>query len=96
MTNNPVIVQKFRVDFSGAAESPALRPVEVRCWPGIIRGVLVLPQAASLKPQAASLLDASGRAVLPLKPGPNDVSRIAPGVYFVRSAVDVRKVVMPR
>jgi|GEM_PF-3140138 hypothetical protein len=29
------------------------------------------------------LLDASGRKVLDLTPGPNDASRLAPGVYFV-------------
>jgi hypothetical protein len=28
------------------------------------------------------LLDASGRKVMGLAPGPNDVSRLAPGVYF--------------
>jgi len=51
------------------------------------------------------LLDISGRKVLDLQPGPNDVSRLAPGVYFVRersaaggrpSAVSVRKVVVTR
>jgi hypothetical protein len=31
------------------------------------------------------LLDASGRKVMDLVPGPNDVSRLSPGVYFVRS-----------
>ena len=30
------------------------------------------------------LLDISGREVLNLKPGANDVRRLAPGVYFVR------------
>jgi hypothetical protein len=33
----------------------------------------------------ALLLDASGRKVADLRPGPNDVSRLSPGVYFVRS-----------
>ena len=52
------------------------------------------------------LLDISGRKVLGLKPGANDVSRLAPGVYFVseQSAVSskqmrtcrVRKVVLTR
>jgi hypothetical protein len=31
------------------------------------------------------LLDVSGRKVLDLHPGPNDVSRLSPGVYFVRA-----------
>jgi hypothetical protein len=29
------------------------------------------------------LLDISGRKVLALRPGANDVSRLSPGVYFV-------------
>ncbi|UCG43117.1 MAG: hypothetical protein JSU73_00440, partial [candidate division WOR-3 bacterium] len=31
----------------------------------------------------AKLLDASGRAVMDLRPGPNDIRHVAPGVYFV-------------
>jgi len=31
----------------------------------------------------AILFDAAGRKVMDLVPGPNDVSRLAPGVYFV-------------
>jgi hypothetical protein len=50
----------------------------------VIRGVLYVPEASSHKPQAASLLDASGRKVLDLHPGANDVRALAPGVYFVR------------
>jgi phosphoribosylformylglycinamidine (FGAM) synthase PurS component len=50
----------------------------------VIRGVLFLPEAPSHKPQAASLLDASGRKVLELHTGANDVSRLSPGVYFMR------------
>ena len=33
----------------------------------------------------AALLDVSGRKVMDLHPGANDVSRLAPGIYFVRS-----------
>ncbi|MFO7675597.1 MAG: T9SS type A sorting domain-containing protein [bacterium] len=32
----------------------------------------------------AALLDASGRKVMELQPGDNDVRHLAPGVYFVR------------
>jgi len=72
----------------------------------VVRGVLWLEPASSIKHQATSrLLDAAGRKVLDLHPGANDVSRLAPGVYFVsersatsgkRSAVAVRKVVVTR
>jgi DNA-binding beta-propeller fold protein YncE len=50
----------------------------------IIRGVLFLPTASSIGREASSLLDIAGRKVMDLAPGANDVSRIAPGVYFVR------------
>jgi len=30
-------------------------------------------------------MDAAGRKVLDLRPGANDISRLSPGVYFVRS-----------
>ncbi|MFO7639686.1 MAG: T9SS type A sorting domain-containing protein [bacterium] len=34
-----------------------------------------------------TLLDASGRKVMDLTPGDNDVRHLAPGVYFVRTAL---------
>jgi hypothetical protein len=53
--------------------------------PTIVRGVLLLPY--SLSPSLpVSLLDISGRRVLDLCPGANDVSGLAPGVYLVRQA----------
>jgi hypothetical protein len=53
----------------------------------IVRGVLELPQASSHKLQAPSwLLDISGRRVAELRLGANDVSWLAPAVYFVGSA----------
>ena len=43
------------------------------------------------------LLDISGRKVLELQPGANDVRGLAPGVYFVRSEPSaVTKVVIQR
>jgi len=49
------------------------------------------------------LLDVSGRRVMKLKPGPNDVSWLSPGVYFVRGPsaasrqpLAVRKVVLTK
>jgi hypothetical protein len=72
--------------------------------PSIVRGVLEMPEATSRRPQAPSvLLDISGREVLNLHPGPNDVSGLAPGVYFVRqvssterSASSVAKVILTK
>ena len=76
----------------------------------IVHDVLFLPQdMTEIRPGISdrvprpALLDASGRAVLQLSPGPNDVSSLAPGVYFVRpasvvmrDASSVTKVVMAR
>jgi hypothetical protein len=49
--------------------------------PTIIRSVLLLPEAASRGLRAASLYDIAGHRVLDLRPGANDVSRLAVGVY---------------
>jgi len=74
--------------------------VEERCEPQaaslkpqatVIRGVLFLPRDMTELPGNSdrvprpALLDASGRSVLELQPGANDVRALAPGVYFVRS-----------
>jgi YVTN family beta-propeller protein len=71
----------------------------------VVRGVLFLPEARGEKREARSeLLDISGRKVLDLSPGANDVSGISPGVYFIREqsvvssqhsgSPNVRKVVL--
>jgi DNA-binding beta-propeller fold protein YncE len=39
----------------------------------------------------SALLDPTGRKVLDLKPGANDVRHLAPGVYFVREASGVKR-----
>jgi YVTN family beta-propeller protein len=72
--------------------------------PTIIRGILFLPPVENgdspterLRPARrgtvpifrAALLDVSGRKVLDLHPGANDVRALAPGVYFVRQASSV-------
>ena len=65
----------------------------------IIRNVLFLPEASSHKPQGASwLLEASGRKVMELRAGPNDVSRLPAGLYFIRelTAGRTRKVIVTR
>ena len=70
--------------------------------PSIARGVLLQPSAIGSERQPSSLLDISGRKVMTLGPGANDVSRLAAGVYFVREGtqatankpITVRKVVI--
>jgi hypothetical protein len=73
--------------YGGAAVEETMndeRGATKRC-PTIVRGVVWLVPTTSYKPQAASLLDISGRKVLGLKPGANDVRHLSPGVYFVRA-----------
>jgi subtilisin family serine protease len=68
-------------------EGPTLDAGRMTPVPTLIRGVLELAvDSRQHTAYRAELLDISGRKVLDLKPGPNDVSRLAPGVYFVRSA----------
>ncbi len=62
----------------------------------LARRVLAVAGTPGREAAAVALLDASGRSALELRPGPNDVSRLAPGVYFVREADTVRKVVLTR
>ncbi|MFO7650319.1 MAG: YncE family protein [bacterium] len=60
----------------------------------LLLGGITLPPG-----QQGQLLDASGRKVAELRPGPNDLSRLSPGVYFVvagRGAMAPRKAVIVR
>ncbi len=82
---------------TGVAEQPPA-PRDVQPFATVFRGVLLLPR--SLDPSIPrSLLDISGRRVLDLKPGANNVSALSPGVYFVRETAQsqgMRKVVVTR
>lgn len=63
------------------------------------RRVLFIPEADKLFPAVSVLFDRTGKKVLNLKAGRNDVSRISPGVYFVRRrgrGSEVEKVVILR
>jgi len=65
--------------------------------PSLVRGVLNLAVCSGQNVgYRAELLDAAGRRVTELHAGPNDVSRLAQGVYFVREAQAqaIRKVVV--
>ena len=66
---------------SGVAESGGMR-AGARL-PNIVRNSLVVPQTPMTTSQCPiALLDASGRRVMELVPGPNDVRALSPGVYF--------------
>jgi hypothetical protein len=95
---------KFNPEPSSVEETPSEVVLTPNRGATIVRRVLFLSEDTSFKPQAASLLDVSGRKVIDLKAGANDVSGLAPGVYFVREEPQsaglqpqaVRKVVLTR
>jgi hypothetical protein len=64
----------------------------------VARGILNLTSPFSVLASDFVLLDASGRKVLDLAPGPNDVRHLSPGVYFVRArdAAPLRRVLLVR
>jgi len=81
----------------GCGASDMNRASLVMNFATIVRGVLYLPPSPFPLPvgegqevrRRSLLLDISGRTVLSLSPGRNDVSRLSPGVYFVRRAYGV-------
>ncbi len=80
-----VYVVKVKEPPVGVAEQPTAYASRPAPNATIVRGVLSLPQASGVKRGASSvLLDISGCKVLDLVHGTNDVSQLAPGVYFVR------------
>jgi hypothetical protein len=62
-------------------ETPYASRTEPRARPTVVRGVLRLPVSASTT--HTSLFDMTGRQVMALHAGPNDMSQLSPGVYFV-------------
>jgi hypothetical protein len=86
----------------GVAErSPTPNTSRITATATVIRGVLNLTPDISTLTSDITLLDVSGRKVLDLMPGDNDVSRLAPGIYFVRSTIanrhsPITKVVITR
>jgi hypothetical protein len=88
-------VQSGKVWFStnrplAIAEEPLKPSIGSQASATLIRNVLLMPEATSCKPQAASLLDISGRKLKDLHPGANDVRSLSPGVYFIREGLGIR------
>ncbi|HDQ99942.1 MAG TPA: hypothetical protein ENN51_06635 [candidate division WOR-3 bacterium] len=78
----------------GVEEPPNERPSFAPPGPTVVRGVLnlsgaehnpILPGESGLCPKPTQLLNATGRRVMDLQPGENDVRHLAPGVYFIRA-----------
>jgi hypothetical protein len=87
-TPNPVICQFIPSPLVAVKETPNAE-VRMTTAATLVHGVLRLPVSPfSLR---TSLFDMTGRQVMALRPGPNDISRLAPGVYFVRQASGVKR-----
>lgn len=69
--------------FCGVEEAPSAEPRTPNRGPTIVRGVLRTDCRRQEAGFRAELLDISGRKAMTLEPGANDVSLLAPGVYFV-------------
>jgi hypothetical protein len=75
---------------------------QVRKGASVVRGVLFLPGNGEGRMAKGDLLNVSGRKVLDLHSGANDVRALAPGVYFIREAQAqaqaqaVRKIVLTK
>jgi len=92
------------VGIVGTRENPTVVRREV-CTATICRGVLMYRPPANSSQLTVELLDITGRRVMDLEPGENDIRHLAPGVYFVREegsrgqgseGSSVRKVVIQR
>ncbi|MFO7674827.1 MAG: hypothetical protein R6X12_00710 [bacterium] len=92
-TNALRISEYYAIDVVGVEERPGGRLPACAVAPNPGRDVLRLAGSAP-----AALHDVSGRAVLVLSPGENDVRAVAPGVYFLRPAGSgaAQKVVIQR
>jgi DNA-binding beta-propeller fold protein YncE len=83
----------------GLADRPGSGNAEDRLQsPTLLSGVLRLEDRIRGGECRTELFDITGRRVMDLKPGENDIRRVAPGVYFVRRETDntTTKVVVQR
>jgi hypothetical protein len=86
--------------YTGVADSLQLTASSLQPLPTVVRRVLNLQLAMCNRQSEIALLDISGRQVTALHPGRNDLSKLAPGIYFIRaasrdrSAVSCRKLIL--
>jgi hypothetical protein len=88
-TDNPVVCQ-FVYPPEATSEEPRTAGRTIDLGPTIARGALMIGDRGHGTGDRADLLDVSGRKVVELHPGANDVSRLVPGVYFVREGPGTR------
>jgi YVTN family beta-propeller protein len=81
---NTRYVYVIRDTASGIEESRKPQAPSPKPTAPVIRGVLFLPGSPSASSSPSWLLDISGRKVVELRPGPNDVRALPHGIYFYR------------
>jgi hypothetical protein len=99
-TYNPYVVQWVPLESLPpplAAVNEPKKPTQMIQYPQsatVIRGRMVMPR--DRYPVRAVLLDATGRSRMDLQPGENDIRCLMSGIYFVREASGIRRVVVQR
>uniref|UniRef100_A0A7C4GGP0 Exo-alpha-sialidase n=1 Tax=candidate division WOR-3 bacterium TaxID=2052148 RepID=A0A7C4GGP0_UNCW3 len=103
-TANPVVFHWVPAALLGVELFATTEPVQGRPGTTVVRGVLNMERQSGVGGSwaGAGLYDVRGRKVMELAPGVNDVSRLAPGVYFAgpasgagrRAGMNVRLVVV--
>jgi hypothetical protein len=68
----------------------------VACPASIVSGILNMPGQLASGTKPVILRDAAGRAMMRLAPGPNNVSSLAPGIYFADLPSGIRRVCVAR
>jgi hypothetical protein len=78
----------IKTDTAGllAVEKPANPGARRAAAATIVSRTLWYQPTANSSQPTAELLDIAGRVVMSLQPGPNDIRRVTPGIYSVRSA----------
>jgi len=91
---DPEMTACYKATPTGVVDGPEPRTPNRRPGATIVRSILTIPPAPLVSRPA--LFDMTGREVMSLQPGTNDVRDLAPGVYFVREATNTRKIIVPR
>jgi hypothetical protein len=77
--------KSVNLGYATVADSRQLPANSPQPLPTMVRRVLNLQSAMCNLQSEIALLDISGRQVTALHPGPNDLSGLAPGIYFVHA-----------
>jgi len=90
---------KYPRDFATGVVEESQEPTAKRQGSTVVRGVLWLARVLEVGSRQhtayrAELLDISGRKVMELQVGPNDVRHLAPGVYFVCDGARTMRVLL--